>query len=331
MMTGRERIETVLQRRRPDHPPVSCWYHFSHDQQSGPAAVEAHLRHLDKYDLDFLKVMNDLPFPRGEVNAVNTTADLRKIKPLDGDHGNLSEQITLIRELARRVGKDVLIPTTLFNPWAILRQMTRPPSHEHGTPKLDGQDDRDETISKLLAEDRAAVRSALEALARTLAAFARAALDAGASGLYMSVRDDWVNTPANGPETYDELVRPADLIILEAAKTAPLNILHVCGRPQNLPRFSDYPVHVLHWADRAAGPSIAYARDRVKPTIAGGVDNLKTLPKGTPADVASEVADALRQAKDRPIIIAPGCTFDPRAVPEENLRAMVDAARKGYA
>ncbi len=48
---------------------------------------------------------------------------------------------------------------------------------------------------------------------------------------------------------------------------------------------------------------------------------------GSPADCAAEVADALRQAGERPILIAPGCTYDPAAVPKENLLAIRHAVR----
>ena len=96
---------------------------------------------------------------------------------------------------------------------------------------------------------------------------------------------------------------------------------------KDFPRFASYPVQVINWADRAAGPSIAYARDRAGPALAGGVDNLETMPQGTPDDCADQVRDALRQAKDRPILITPGCTFDPAKVPADNLEAIVAAAR----
>jgi hypothetical protein len=46
--------------------------------------------------------------------------------------------------------------------------------------------------------------------------------------------------------------------------------------------------------------------------------------------VREEVADALRQAQDRPIMIAPGCTFDPARVPEANLHALADAVRQDF-
>jgi hypothetical protein len=64
----------------------------------------------------------------------------------------------------------------------------------------------------------------------------------------------------------------------------------------------------------------------VKPAICGGIDNLVTLPNGTPEDCESEVADALRQAGTRPIILAPGCTYDPHRVPKANLEAICRAA-----
>jgi len=326
-MTRRERIEAVLAGRCPDHPPVSFWHHFPESQRAGQSAVDAHLRFVERYDVDFLKIMNDHLFPRGDVPVVQFVEDLRNIKPLPPDAGELAGQLNVIRKLAARLGEEMYLCTTIFGPWSTLRQLTRPPSTKHGPPSLDGRDDRDETITRLLAEDRSAVQAALEAIAATLAGFARACIDAGADGVFLSVRDDWVNTPANGPQTYAEMVRPADLKILEAVQDAPFNMLHICGRPRDFRGFAAYPVQVINWADRAAGPSIAYARDRVQPVLAGGVDNLDTLPNKGPEDVAHEVRDALRQAKNHPILVTPGCTFDPDAVPPANLDAMIEAAR----
>ena len=56
--------------------------------------------------------------------------------------------------------------------------------------------------------------------------------------------------------------------------------------------------------------------------VCGGLDNLGTMATGTPDDCAREVADAIDQAGGRPIMIAPGCTFDPLKVPAENLHAI---------
>jgi uroporphyrinogen decarboxylase len=216
----------------------------------------------------------------------------------------------------------------VLNPWAVLRYLTEPPREHHDLPVLFAEDQRDETISAMLEEDRQAVKAALAIIGESLANFARECVRAGADGIFLSCRDDWVDRRANAPGTYDEMVRELDWKILNAASAGTFNVLHVCGRPQNFTQFAKYPAHVINWADRAAGPSLAYARDRVTPAIAGGICNLKTLPNGTPDDCAFEVRDAVRQARQRPIIIAPGCTYDPQTVPEENLRAVVAAAHQ---
>lgn len=328
-MTKRERVRAILEGRPADRTPVSFWYHFPPSRQTGSAAVQAHLEHLEGYDLDFLKVMNDHHYPRGRLSVLSEPGDLKLIEPLPGDTQGLADQLQVLSDLRRLLGPEVPMTTTLFNPWAVLRSLTQPPSDVHSPPDLTGgQDQRDEALTKLLNADRPGMLAALDAITYTLADFARRCIEAGADGVFLSVRDDWVNRPANGGGTaYAELVRPRDLQILQAAGQGWFNWVHMCGKPQDFAGFAAYPCAVINWADRAAGPSIAYARDRAKPAIAAGVDNLRTLPEGTPEDVAAEVRDALRQARQRPIMITPGCTYDPQKVPPENLRAMVNAAR----
>ena len=60
----------------------------------------------------------------------------------------------------------------------------------------------------------------------------------------------------------------------------------------------------------------------LRPAICAGVDNIGTMVSGSPDDLTREIADAVQQGGDRPIMIAPGCTFDPDAVPTENLHAI---------
>ena len=116
---------------------------------------------------------------------------------------------------------------------------------------------------------------------------------------------------------------------ITAARDGRLNMLHVCGVAKDFDAFAQYPVHVINWADRAAGPATADVIDRTNPAVCGGVDKLHTLPSGSVADVEAEVRDALQQAGGRPMIVGAGCTYDPKVVPEENLHAMVRAARTG--
>jgi len=324
-----ERVVAVLRGCRPDHPPVSFWHHFGPGEVAGRAAVQAHLRHLERFDLDFLKIMNDNRYPReGDGPAVTRVADLRRLRTYDGTETTFGSQLEVIRGIVEQTRGHVLSCTTVFNAWTTLRHLVAPAESSHGPPKMQGFDERDDRITQLLREDRRAVAEALAVIGQSLSHFARECIRAGADGIFLSVRDDWVDRPENGPDTYEEMVRATDIEILRGASGGTFNVLHVCGRAVDFAAFARYPVHVLNWADRAAGPSIAYARDRVKPALSGGVDNLKELPCGTPEQVAAQVRDAVRQARHRPILITPGCTYDPALVPEANLRAMVRAARE---
>lgn len=325
-MTQVERVSAILLGQLPDRPPVSFWHHFSPDECYGRAAVDAHLRHLARFGLDLLKVMNDNPYPAAA--DIHGSDDLRNLSVLRGDEEGYGRQLELIRSLKAELAGRVMMVTTLFNAWAVLRRIVTPKhDRRHRPPTLGGPPAKADTrLRELLAEDKAAVAEALGVIAASQAGFARRCIEAGADGVFLSVRDEWAKTETNGSRTYAELVRPGDLEILAAAQQGRCNILHVCGIPQDLAAFATYPVAVINWADRAAGPAIAEVAKHKGPAIAGGVDNLGTLPNGRPEDVATEVADAVQQAGDHPLIVAPGCTYDPDGVPVENLEAMVRAA-----
>ncbi len=327
-MSRIERVSAVLAGQEPDRPPVSLWCHFPSDAWFGPAAVDAHLKHLQTYDLDFLKVMNDNGYPTRP--EIRTASDLRSFPVLGGDEEGYGRQLDLLRALSAELKGKVLLSTTMFNAWAVLRRLATPKIIDrHGPPSLGPPTtEADRRMGELIAEDRAAVGQALAAIAASQANFGRMCIEAGADGIFLSVRDDWVNTSQNGPDTYEELVRTGDRKILRAAGDGRFNMLHVCGVPQDFEAFAAYPVQAINWADRAAGPAISDVIGRVQPAVSGGVDNLSTLPRGKPENVSAEVRDALQQAGDRPIMITPGCTYDPEAVPDENIHAMVGAARR---
>jgi uroporphyrinogen decarboxylase len=322
-MDSVERVQCVLAGRRPDRPPVSFWHHFPPRQVFGAPAVQAHLEYVERYGLDFLKIMNDNGYPH--VGPVQTVRDLESIGELRGDEPEFGRQLELIAALHTALRGRMLMTTTVFNAWSVLRRLVRPPK-EHRPPQMEGAaDEPSQRIKAFYAEDPAAGEAALGRIAANLARFAVQCLAAGADGIFLSVRDDWVDEPDAAVSLYGELVRPTDLKILGAASVGRFNILHVCGRSVRFRSFADYPVHVLNWADRAAGPAIRDVATWLRPAVCAGLDNLGTLVSGQPEDCAREVRDALHQAGARPIIMAPGCTFDPARVPQANLEAVCRA------
>ena len=185
--------------------------------------------------------------------------------------------------------------TTIFNSWSTLRRLMASDIDVHGPPTRGRVVDiRDAKLSQFLAEAPDVLAKALDAVTQTLSNFARNCLAAGANGIYLAVRDDWVDTLENGDGVYDRLVRDSDLKILAGAAGGTLNILHVCGKPLDFGRFAKYPVQALNWADRIGGPPIAEVASWLGPAICCGIDNLGTLVSGSPDDIQREVADAVR-------------------------------------
>ena len=277
--------------------------------------------------------MDDNRYPRLGLpdGMVSQAADLDCLTVLQGDEDSFGRQLELIRELSQRYAGRLLMITTIFNAWTTLRLLMAPPAGKHGPPKLGGDvDPRDEQMWRLLHESPDALARALDTIAASLANFCGRCIEAGADGIFLSVRDDWVDTPENGPGNYDRLVRPTDLKILASVQRAVFNMLHVCGQAVDFGRFAEYPVHAVNWADRYAGPPLAAVAATMRPAICGGLDNLGTLASGTPEDCQREVADAIRQVGQRPLIVAPGCTFDPDTVPAANLDAVRQAVEKGW-
>jgi len=96
----------------------------------------------------------------------------------------------------------------------------------------------------------------------------------------------------------------------------------LAGRPPDRPPFSFW-YHFPY--DQVSGSAAVNAHLAQLNALA--MDNLGTLVAGTPQQVREEVADALRRARSRPVMIAPGCTFDPARVPEANLHAIAAAVQ----
>ncbi|MFH1419627.1 MAG: hypothetical protein ABII12_15230 [Planctomycetota bacterium] len=373
-MSNLERVRKLLGGDAAAGPLVGCWYHFPPGQHAPAIAADAHLRHLEQYDLDFLKVMNEVGYPReslGPSGVLRDVADLKKLPVLPGDAAPFDLQLDLIRRLRERLLGRVAMTSTVFHAWMVLRSLLAPPTDVHRPPVIElAEDPRDKLLTRWLEQDRSAIRGALDAIAATLANFARACIEAGADGIYLATRDDWVDTSANrdavgdaagdaqwgavgdlvgdarcapsGGENlgvYDALVAETDRRILRVASDGWFNWLHLCGKPLRFTRHLAEPnLHVVHWADRVTGPPIAEARTTIESVgspasrsplvIAAGVDNLQTLPTGSANYVAAEVRDAKQAAAGHPLIIAPGCTYDPETVPAENIRAMVEEARR---
>jgi uroporphyrinogen decarboxylase len=287
-LTPKERVNRVLEGKTPDRPPFSFWHHFHDEDQPGRRHAALTLDFARRYRLDIVKVMSDYPYPKPSGGAWH------ELKPVDNPFPEQIKALELIRDGLAGTKHFV---ETVFNPW---NQATKIASKE--------------AVMELMRTRPQALLDALEAIARSEASHARRAIEAGASGIFLAV-----DNAQQGVLTLDEYRRfsePFDRLVLEAAKDAPLNILHLHGPRVYLDHFwKGWPVAVIHYSAHETGVPLAEARKKTSAVLMGGLDHRNVV--GAPAAQVRQMLAAARAAAPK-WICAPGCS-----VPDDSPRAQL--------
>ncbi len=308
-MTKIERVKAALSGHKVDRAPFCAWYHFGQQFRDGMAHAELEHAFFQRYDLDFLKVMNDYDYPRADdIYDVVEPQDWRRLPQVSPwSYDGYKQELTALRELSRRMGTEAYFIDTIFSPWTIARNICwknwRAHMNEHPDDFLAGMETITVNLERLVS----------------------AMMEVGTSGIFFSVAGaakeymTW--------EEYERFGKPYDIRVLKAAEGAAMNVLHVHGSAVYLRELLDYPVTCINWADRdATNPSLAEVRKLTKLTLMGGVDH-ESFKELTLAEIQAQVDDAHAQLKCRAFILAPGCSLKTNTLPRQidNLR---DAVRK---
>jgi uroporphyrinogen decarboxylase len=147
--------------------------------------------------------------------------------------------------------------------------------------------------------------NALDAIAKSEAAHAKRAVQAGASGVFLAIANaqDGILTEAE----YAKFSEPFDRIVLDAVKDSPLNILHLHGDKVYLNRFlKGWPPAVVQYSQHGTGIHIAELRKRFPGVIMGGIDE-RRFRELAPEDFRNQM-QAARAAAGTKFILAPGCS-----------------------
>jgi uroporphyrinogen decarboxylase len=325
-MTKRERVFAALRGEEVDSVPVSAWWHDFAREWSAEGLADATLDAYREYGWDFIKVNPRATYyaedwgsrfqpregrqPEMLAPAVASAADVRRIQPLDATQGAYGQQLAALRLIAGRLRGEAPFVQTVFSPLAVMTRLTGATANVQG----------------ILRDNPRELLGALEAVAGTLAAYARECLSAGAAGIFFATVE-WGAAANISAEEYDTFARPFDLQVLDAVRDAPFNVLHVCRAGNHLLRLLDYPVAAFHWDNRAPGnPSLKEVSSRTAVALMGGVSHDRTLGSAPPEQVFAEARAAIAETAGRRFLLAPNCSVEP-AVPPANLRALVEAAR----
>ncbi len=294
-MTSRERVLTAVRGDEVDRPPFALWRHFYDREHSGAADLaDAMVGWARTGGFDLLKYN-----PRAGYHVEPWDGGWPR-RPAELSHPVFVEMLDGLR-LARAALGDLPTVMTVFTPLAILRRIAG------------------DRADALAAAEGDRLEAALDAVATTFVEFARASLDAGADGIFLATTDSGSRDRVSDGD-YARFGRPYDERILEAARGAPLNVLHVCGDRARVLDLADEPhVAAVSWNTHGReNPSLDRLRGRA---AVGGISD-GALLDANPARVREEIREGLVQTGGRRWLAAGGCTVPP----ESNERA-IRAAR----
>lgn len=309
-MTPAQRVHAAIKGEAVDRVPLCFWHHFK-PEGSGERMAALTLEFFrQKFDLDIVKIMPDLAYP--DPHALHWSMMPR----LNLNTPSFQQQLICIRILRDTLGADFPLILTLFSPFTYaIRFLGKAAAIEQARQGF----------------DRFAI--GLETIAQNLHDLARAAIEAGASGIFFSCMGA-TNTDLTREE-YARYARPFDLTALEGARDGWLNIVHVHADPSQegdelyFESFTDYPVSVISWSDRLTGPNLAEALTMTDKCLMAGLAERGPLTHGSEAELENEIIAAIIETKGRRLILANGCSV-PDDVSEEWLhtaRRLVDQPR----
>src|SRR3989454_9504051 len=326
-MTRRERVMASLRGEPVDHVPLSLWLHNFATENSAETLAAESVRLAHRFEWDFLKPQSraqcfaqmwELRYTPSHERARPSpwTArpgagrpDRTGRGPADPKSGALGEQLRALEIIRKAVGPDTPIIWTVFSPLMVLPFL------------LTGG--RAQAVA-LMRSDPAAVNHALDAMAVTLAAYARAAVASGADGLFYAT-----NMATRELSTVQEcrrFQRPYDLRILSGVERAPFNLLHVCGAGVLFDEFVDYPATAFSWATVASNPSLTEVHRRTGRAVVGGLPAKPEIGSLRPKEIEARGRRAIAEMGGRYLLLGPDCSINPDT-PEEVMDAATAATR----
>jgi uroporphyrinogen decarboxylase len=322
-MDRRARVHAALRGEPVDRTPFSLWRHFHREDRTPEGLSAATVALARTYDLDLVKLTpgglyavedwagDRITYPGTEHDApaldspaVTEAAGWRRLPALEPDSGALGRELRAVQQVAAALAGETPFLMTVYSPLTLAY-------------KLAG-----EAVVDHLRHNSQDLHAGLAVMAKTTACFARAALEAGADGLFFATQ---LATHRHlAPEEYQTFGTRYDLAVLESvAGRSSISVLHLHGRGVFFDLADRYPVHAVSWHDRETAPSLAQARRQTSKAFITGLDR-KLLRQGPEDAIRRQAAEAMAATEGRGLVLAPSCVI-PTEAPEGHLQAVRDA------
>lgn len=308
-MTRHERVKAALGGDEVDRVPASIWFHFTREHVARRPGEEArsHIEHVKRYDLDYLKVMNDNPYDMpADFPVVRSVDDWSRLAPLSADAPGFGTQLETLRILRRELG-DLYMTSTIFGPFAQAQRLC------------------DRRLLEHVKEDPRKVAVGLRTVTASLCVLAAETIRAGANGIYLACSGSAEGELSEAD--YRDYIRDLDIEVIEAAEGGDFNLVHMHGNGCPFGVFADYPADAIGWTATSNPPSLGEARALTGMCLVGGWEQEGALALGDLEGIRRETRAALAATGGRHFMMGPGCTI-PENTPEEYIRTAIESVRE---
>jgi uroporphyrinogen decarboxylase len=291
-LTAKERVDRALKGQEPDRTPFTFWRHFHDESKSPEKHAEATLNFHRRYRTDLVKVMSDYHYPRPKGSWRNARVE----------ENPFPQQIRALELIRDGLGGEAYFVETIFNPWYVAEKLSSR-----------------EQVLTLMRTKPQALMNALETIAKSEANHARRALAAGASGIFLAIQN--AQTGVLSEAAYAKFSEPFDKMVLAAAASAPLNILHLhsdaaLGDHLYAERFyQGWPVAAINYSSVGTRVGVAELRRKFSGVIMAGLDE-RRFGELSKLELVDQWTEA-RKAAGAKFILAPGCSTSDHLNDEE--------------
>jgi len=329
-MSRFELIKQTLLGNVGESVPISIWKHHPERDRTPEGLAESEIAMHRQFDHDIIKISFHSCYPVVDWGCVpvydgattgsnecaswtvHSSADWEILEPLDVNAGEFGKQIRAVQLIHEYAQSRVPTMATVFDPSMVADLLCKGEFREYM--------DKNPDIMK----------SALELITGVMIDFSRAALDAGADGIFLASQHSTYEAVTDSQ--YEEFVFPYDLKLLSRLRRkARFILIHLhSGDDDKRVRFervSRLPIlDGLNWADQTVAPTLKEMKSKSTMAVLGGIDQNGALRTGTTDDAKEKVLNAVRAAGIERLVVAPGCVI-PIDSPEDNIHAVVDAIR----
>ena len=263
LMNSSERIQAALAGAEVDRPPFSFWYNFGLQHMSGEAVADVHIAFARRFELDYLRVMNGYPYPLTNLRSFDKASDFLQIPSIVAEEGYWGHQLRALDKIVRSLkSDDVWVVDSVDSPWTVLCKLSSP-----------------EMVLTTARRRPEIVKAALDIISSSQVKYVQKAMELGIKGIFFTLTEAAYDVL--DPLSHEELCQPYNNRVLEAASSAPFNILRIDSKRLYFDTLKSYKTQVVSWPHFAAKQSLHNGVVEWKRTVLGGI-NHETIADESP-------------------------------------------------